>query len=361
MLIKRVSNVGSDDLHVVYRPCLVSEIVGQETNRNILKGYLDNNTTPHTQLFTGPSGCGKTTAARIVALGLNCKNSDKPTSTPCLECSSCRAILNYSDMDVQEINVGETGGKEAVTRIVKDLPYAPYSSRFKILIFDEAHKLTTDAKDLLLKKTEDGYRHVYYIFCTNEPEKLMGKKTDENPFLGRCSIMHFGRISSDLLKDMIQNVAEFEGMDYNDEVLQFIADEAKGVPREALVKLNQVDKEGSWTVEAAKQITGILVDEDNPQVIALSKLLIAGKWLDSIKMFDKLKNNLPVESLRVAVQGYFVGCLKRSTKVGEGKKFDRILTIIDNPIYVTGKMGEYRFYQMMFQITDIINSSRRLS
>jgi DNA polymerase-3 subunit gamma/tau len=359
MLIKRTSRLGANDLNTSYRPCLVSEFIGQETNCNILRNYLDNGSVPHTQLYTGPPGCGKTTAARIVALGLNCEKYDGPTSKACLECNSCRAILNHNSMDVMEINVGKTGGKDAVTSIINDLPTAPFSSRYKVLIFDEAHKLTVDARDLLLKEIEDGYKHVYYIFCTNEPEKLKSKKKDEDAFLSRCSVMHFGRISSDLLYTMIKNVAEFEGMNYNSEVLHFIADESRGTPRDALVYLNQLDKEGSWSLDAAKHLTGLLLDEEDPNIIELSKSLLGGRWKDSLVLYDAIKKSTPAETIRIAVVGYFIGCLKRSRTVGEGKMFDRVLDTLNQPIYESGKLGDNRFYHYMFKVTDIINGSRR--
>lgn len=302
--------------------------------------------------------CGKTTAARLIALGLNCKANEKSTSEPCLECKSCKSILNHNSMDVMEINVGRTGGKDAVNSIVDDLPLAPFSSRYKVLIFDEAHKLTKDAQDLLLKEMEDGYNHVYYIFCTNEPEKLKGRKKDESAFLSRCSVMHFGRISSELIFNMVKNVAEFEGMNYETEILSFISDEARGTPRDALVYLDQIDKEGSWTLEAAKNITGVLLDEDDPQIIELSRMLLGGKWKDSLNLYNELKKDTPAETIRIAAAGYFIGCLKRAKTVKEGKKFDKVLDVLNTPIYESGKLGDNRFYHYMFKVTDIINSNR---
>ena len=189
MLVKRTSRTGANDLNTVYRPCTVNEVLGNKTNVNIIRKSLDKNTLSHTLLFTGDAGCGKTTAARIIALGLNCEQNDKPTSNPCLQCMSCRSILNLNSMDVMEINVGQSGGKDAVDSVARDLPSAPFGVRYKVIIFDEAHKLTSAAQDLLLKIIEDGYGHVYFVFCTNKPEKL----TDA--FIGRCSVMHFGRIS----------------------------------------------------------------------------------------------------------------------------------------------------------------------
>lgn len=356
MLIKRPSRSGANDLNTVYRPYRIEEMCGHETNKNIIRSYLDKLATPHTLLFTGPPGCGKTTAARIIALGSNCKRGDEPTSLPCLECISCRSIIDQNSLDVLEINVGKSGGKDAVESIVGNLSSAPFNSRYKVLIFDEAHKLTDAAKDLLLKVMEDGYDHVYFIFCTNQPEKLRGKKGDEDPFLDRCTIMSFQRISTKLIMEMLKNVAEFEGMNYNDGVLKFLTDESRGTPRNALISLKLVSDEGSWTLEAAKEIIGLYVDEEDPQVIKLSQFLIKGKWSDAYSVYDKLKLMKQPESLRIAIAGYFVGCLKRAKSYTEANKFSQILDVITVPIFETGRVGDHKMYNYMFKVVYIMKS-----
>jgi DNA polymerase-3 subunit gamma/tau len=236
MLVRRESRTGANELHTIFRPCTVSEMLGNKTNVNMIKKGLDNNTLSHTFLFTGDAGCGKTTMARLIALSLNCEQSDEPTSTPCLKCNSCKSILNHNSVDVIEINVGRSGGKDAVDNVVKDLPSSPFSAKHKVIIFDEAHKLTTAAQDLLLKVIEDGFSYVYFIFATNHPEKL------SDAFMTRCNVMHFGRISKDLIAGLLKNVAEFEAMEYKVEVLDYIAEESRGVPRNALVWLKQRSK-----------------------------------------------------------------------------------------------------------------------
>jgi DNA polymerase-3 subunit gamma/tau len=354
MLIKRPSRSGANDLNTVFRPYKIEEMCGHETNKNIIRNYLDNANVPHTLLFTGPPGCGKTTAARIIALGLNCKRSESSTSNPCLECVSCRSIIDQNSLDVSEINVGKSGGKDAVESIVGNLSSAPFSSRYKVLIFDEAHMLTDAAKNLLLKILEDGYNHVYFIFCTNQPEKLRGKKGDEDPFLSRCTMLNFHRISYDLIMDMLKNVAEFEGMNYNNEILKFIAEEAKGAPRDALINLKMVADEGSWNIASVKEILGAHLDEDDPQILELSQLLIKGRLQDSFKIYDKLKLSKQEEGIRIAVAGYFVGCLKRSRSFSEATKFSQILDVLNVPIFETGRTGDNKMYNCLFKVVSIL-------
>jgi DNA polymerase-3 subunit gamma/tau len=348
MLVRRESRTGANDLHTIYRPCTVSEVLGNQTNVNMIKKGLNNNTLSHTFLFTGDAGCGKTTMARIIALSLNCSTFDEPTTTPCFKCDSCKSILNHNSMDVIEINVGRSGGKDAVDNVVKDLPSSPFSARHKVIIFDEAHKLTTAAQDLLLKVIEDGYSHVFFVFATNHPEKL------SDAFMGRCNVMHFGRISKDLINGLLKNVAEFEAMDYKPEIIDYIAEESRGVPRNALVWLKQANDEGSWIIGAVKDIVGISLDADDPKIIEISKELLKGRFKVAVSIYDKIKSKNQAESVRIGITSYMVGCLKRAKNFPEGKKFSTILDIITPPIYEQGRVGDYKLYNYLFKVTCVI-------
>ncbi len=348
MLLRRDSRTGANDLHTVYRPCTVDEVLGNTTNMNIIRKGLDNGDLSHAFLFTGDAGCGKTTAARIIALSLNCETNG-PSSRPCLECVSCRSILNHNCLDVMEINAGSTdGGKGKVEQIAKDLPSSPFMSKYKVVIFDEAHEITSAAQNLLLKVIEDGYAHVYFIFCTNKPEKLIGT------FVDRCSIMHFGRISQDLILKLLYNVAEFEAMELNPEVLALIAKEARGVPRNALVWLKQVSDEGSWSIEAAKDIIDITLDADDPQIIEISKTLIKGNFKPAWQAYDKIKKKATAESVRIGVMSYFVGCLKRARSYQEGNKFSDVIDVLSPPIYEKGRPADYKLINYLYKVTRVM-------
>lgn len=359
MIIRRESKLGSNDLNVVYRPCRIDEMVGNETNKAFLKNALNGNKLPHTQLFIGDAGVGKTTAARIVALGLNCERNGI-SAEPCLECPSCKSILNGNSMDVKEINVGQAGGKDYVDFLVKDLPMAPFNSRFKVIILDEAHELTSAAKDLLLKPLEDGFAHVYFILCTNHPEKLRSRNKNEGEaFLDRCSTLEFERVSQDTILSLLVNVCEFEGYTYRRDCLNIISEACKGVPRKALTWLNLIATEGSWDIGVVKEICDVGISEENdPQIIELSKALLSARFSEAIKIFSGIKNT-PVEGVRIAVMGYFAGCLKNAKTFGDGRKFSNALDILTLPIYEQGKLAEYKWINYMYKISDIIAASVR--
>lgn len=350
MIIKRESRTGSNSLHTIYRPRKISEFLANTTNKKIIKNGLDNNTVSKCLLFTGPAGCGKTTMAVILATALNCEEG--VSSEPCLVCDSCKSIINNNNMDVFSINVGQSGGKDAVDAIVRDLPTAPFSSRSKIVIFDECHKLTSAAQDLLLTVIETGYSHVFFLFVTNHPEKL------SEAFISRCSVMHFNRLPEEPIRSLLINVCEFEGAEFKQEIIDHLVEEANGVPRDALVYLANVINEGSWTIDAAKEITGLLMDEDDPAIIELSRTLIKGEWKKSLELYKKLER-LPAETVRIAVAGFFVGCLKRATTFPGGRKFSKILDVITVPIYESGKLGQHKFINYMFKTVDLINTSKK--
>lgn len=350
MLIKRVTSSGANDLNTVYRPCTVDEVIGHDINKRVLRKSLEEGTLSHTMLFTGPAGCGKTTMARILSFGLNCESVDNSTATPCLKCTSCQTILDQRNLDVVEVNVGKDGGKAAVNELVKNLGYAPMHCRYKVLIFDEAHELSKSAQNLLLKVIEDGFTHVYFIFCTNKPEKL------EQAFLSRNKIMDFGRMPEVQMQEMLMNICDFEGATYSEEGIKLITDASKGVPRDAIIFLKDVLDEGSWEPDSIKYVvSNHLIDEENPNIMEIGKALQAGSFKNALEILKKVKN-LPEESLRVALAGFFTNRLKWCKTIPAADKCSMALEILTVPIYLSGKGAHHVLVNYLYKVSRIFNN-----
>jgi DNA polymerase III subunit gamma/tau len=345
MIVKRKRG----DLNKTYRPCKISEIVGHDTIKKTIGNALAKGILPHSMMFTGPSGCGKTTAARIIALGLNCVEG--PTPEPCCKCDSCKATLALSSFATVEVDAGRTGDVGTTRRILDDLPAAPMGGeRFKIAIFDEAHKLggASGSEDALLKFLEDTPEHVYIILCTNEPQKL--KEVTRN----RCKTIQFGRLLDKDIYQLLEQVSQFEGYTYTPEILKYIVEESNGVPRQSLSYLQQIAGENSWTKDAASMIINAGLDIDSAEVINLGKILIESiNFRKAVDSYKKMKN-IPIETIRMGICGYFVGCLRRAKNFSEAQRFSAIIDLLQEPYFGNPK-PEHKLINTLFKITQILH------
>lgn len=342
----RKRDMKNDDLNISYRPCRIDEMFGQDHAKNMLSNYLLNRTFPHSSLFVGPAGCGKTTAARIVSLGLNCETGITPN--PCGVCPTCKSIINQNNLSVLELDGARTRNIDMVRKVLNDLPSSPFGNdRFRVVIFDEAHKLTNDAEDALLKFLEDTPAHVYVILCTNEPEKL--KETTRQ----RCKPIQFNRLEGNLLFEMLEQVAQFEGMRYDTNILKKIVDECEGTPRVALSFLQQINAEGTWTDEAASFILSAGVDLDQQEVIDLGKLLLqSATWSPVRDTFILSIKKIPAENIRISLTGFLAGCLKRAHQFEDAIKYAKCTNIMSDLYY--GPKPEHRLLVNLFRCYSIL-------
>src|SRR5699024_10018401 len=156
-----------------YRPASFAEVVGQEHVTEPLSVALDSGRINHAYLFSGPRGCGKTSSARILARSLNCVEG--PTSTPCGKCDSCIALApgGPGSLDVTELDAASHRGVDDMRELRDRAFYAPADSRYRVFIIDEAHMITTEGFNTLLKIVEEPPEHLIFIFATTEPEKLL--------------------------------------------------------------------------------------------------------------------------------------------------------------------------------------------
>jgi DNA polymerase-3 subunit gamma/tau len=208
-----------------WRPERFSDLVGQEYVTRTLAQALASGRIAHAFLFTGIRGVGKTTAARILARCLNCEKG--PTPEPCGECSACVEIRQGRALDVVEIDGATYRKIDDARTIIENLSYRPARDRFKIYIIDEAHQLTDQAFNALLKTLEEPPAHIKFILATTEPQKV------PETILSRLQRYDFRRIPFAVLLERLRDLARREGVEAEDGALAMLAREAEGSMRDA--------------------------------------------------------------------------------------------------------------------------------
>ena len=221
---------GTGDFTLQYRPRRISEVYGQSEIKKYVAHGLDTGTLAHALLFQGVSGTGKTTMGRIVAMGLNCEKG--PTSEPCCECYSCKATMNGNSFAFQEFDAAHLSGVETVREKVGDFYAAPMGGeRCRVVLFDECHRLSTAAQAALLKHAEDVPWFLYYIFCTT--------KEIIEPLRNRCMQFRFDVLPHDDIRALLLDVSASENLIVEPAQIESIIAEAKGMPRNALLLLQE--------------------------------------------------------------------------------------------------------------------------
>ncbi len=239
-----------------WRPQAFDGVIGQDHVTTTLKNAIQAGQVAHAYLFAGPRGVGKTTTARILAKALNCV--DGPTVTPCNVCTFCHEISEGRSVDVLEIDGASNNRVEQVrTHLLESVKYTPSQGKHKIYIIDEVHMLTKEAFNALLKTLEEPPAHVYFIFATTDPRKVLPT------VLSRCQRFDFRRISGPTIVDHLAMISEESGYDVQREALALIARRVDGSMRDAESLLDQVVAFGGsgLTASEAAEVLGI-VDQD---------------------------------------------------------------------------------------------------
>jgi DNA polymerase-3 subunit gamma/tau len=221
-------------LYRKYRPATFAELRGQEHVTGPLQQALRTGRINHAYLFSGPRGCGKTSSARILARSLNCVKG--PTPEPCGVCDSCVALApsGPGSIDVIEIDAASHGGVDDARDLRERAFYTPVSGRFKIYIIDEAHMVTQQGFNALLKLVEEPPSHLKFIFATTEPEKVIAT------IRSRTHHYPFRLVPPSVLRELMQDILRSEGVKVQDSVLPLVIRAGAGSARDSLSILDQL-------------------------------------------------------------------------------------------------------------------------
>ncbi|MBI1738542.1 MAG: DNA polymerase III subunit gamma/tau, partial [Acidobacteria bacterium] len=244
-----------------YRPKNFREVVGQQHVTQTLANAIETNRVAHAYIFSGARGVGKTTTARILAKALNCAKG--PTVEPCDECSSCTEIAAGTSLDVIEIDAASNRGIDQIRELREMVRYAPAASRNKVVILDEAHQLTDEASNALLKTLEEPPDRVIFVMATTQPEDLV------DTIKSRSQHFHFRALTFQEISDTLTRVAKDEKLEIEPGALAVLARAAEGSVRDGLSLLEQAMAYCGRQIGDApvRQLMGVVAEESLDELI----------------------------------------------------------------------------------------------
>ncbi|OKY74402.1 MAG: DNA polymerase III, subunit gamma and tau [Desulfobulbaceae bacterium DB1] len=261
-----------------WRPQTFADVVGQEAVVRTLRNGLARNRVAHAMIFSGVRGVGKTTLARIMAKALNCLGDGG--EKPCNQCRSCLEITAGSAVDLQEIDGASNRGIQEIRELKENIRFFPTQNRFKVVIIDEVHMLTTEAFNALLKTLEEPPEHVYFMFATTELHKV------PITILSRCQRYELKRVPFGQLVSFFERISAREEVEIPRQALEMIAREADGSVRDGLSLLDQVFSFGGTTVtvDDVVQVLGLV---DQRIFFGLAEAILSGNLAGCFDLLAK--------------------------------------------------------------------------
>ena len=269
-----------------WRPQTFDDLVGQQHVTDTLKNAIKNDRVAHAYIFSGARGVGKTTAARILAKALNCVKG--PTPQPCGECDSCKEIAAGTSLDVIEIDAASNRGIDQIRELREMVRYAPAASRSKVVILDEAHMLTGEASNALLKTLEEPPDRVIFVMATTQPEDLV------DTIRSRSQHFHFRALTFGEITGRLEEIARKEDLKIEAGAMAVIARMAEGSLRDALSLLEQARAYCGDTItdQEVRELLGVVPDDALEELVGAISEGSADRALGLVHTFQKEGRNL---------------------------------------------------------------------
>jgi DNA polymerase III subunit gamma/tau len=327
-----------------WRPQTFADVVGQQPVVQTLKNGLLRNRVAHAMIFSGVRGVGKTTLARIMAKALNCQGEgdDKPCNT----CESCLEITKGAAVDLHEIDGASNRGIQEIRELKENIRFFPVKGRYKIIIIDEVHMLTTEAFNALLKTLEEPPAHVYFMFATTELHKV------PVTILSRCQRYELKRVPFVELKEFFAKIASEENVKISERAIEMIAREADGSVRDGLSLLDQIFSFCGETVDE-KDIVQVLGLVDRKVFTHLSVALLGGDLEKSLALLEESYSvGLDLKRFAGDLLQYFRAimiCQNCSNPAGLLDVSDQELKELSDLARNQSKETVYRYFQILMQ------------
>jgi len=269
-----------------WRPQTFADLVGQSHVTETLQNAIKNDRVAHAYIFSGARGVGKTTAARILAKALNCVHG--PTPEPCGVCDPCKEIASGTSLDVIEIDAASNRGIDQIRDLREMVRYAPAAARHKVVILDEAHMLTGEASNALLKTLEEPPDRVIFVMATTEPENL------EDTIRSRSQHFHFRALTFNEITSRLKFIAKNENLKIDDGALSVIARMAEGSMRDSLSLLEQARAYCGDNIadNAVRELLGVVPEDALQELVEAIHAQSAERALALVHRFQREGRNL---------------------------------------------------------------------
>ena len=262
-----------------YRPATFASVVGQQSITSTLKNAIERGQLAHAYLFCGPRGVGKTTCARIFAKAINCLNPNG--SEACNECESCRAFNEGRSMNIHELDAASNNSVDDIRSLIEQVRIMPQIGKYSLFIIDEVHMLSQQAFNAFLKTLEEPPKHAVFILATTEKHKIIAT------ILSRCQVYDFNRIRVEDSVDYLKHIAEQEGVTYDEESLNLIAQKADGGMRDALSMFDKAVSFCNANLQY-KEVAQTLNVLDYDTYFQITEQLLEGDYISALLRFDEV-------------------------------------------------------------------------